>query len=123
MDTSLFSIPGFQSFFLIFLRVGAIFMTAPLLGHKSVPSIWRIGLAGVMSFILLLGQGESPAPIPADLVHFSGAMLQEVALGLMIGFACRLVFEGIQMAGRMAGLQMSLGFASLLTASSSASRI
>ena len=106
-------ITNFASFFLVFVRVGAIMMTAPLLGHRSVPAIWRLGFAGMLSFILLLAHGEPSAPLPTEPFAFLIVMAQELVVGLMVGFACRLVFEGIRMAGRLVGLQMGLGFGGL----------
>lgn len=107
-------IANFASFFLVFVRVGAILMTAPLLGHRSIPGIWRLGFAGMLSFILLLAHGEPMTPPPTELFPFLLVMAQELALGLMVGFICRLVFEGICMAGRLVGLQMGLGFGTLM---------
>ena len=39
-------------------------------------------------------------------------MIQQVIIGLAMGFTMRLIFNAVEMAGELAGLQMGLGFAS-----------
>lgn len=41
-----------------------------------------------------------------------GAVLQQVGVGLAIGFAIRVVFSAVELAGEVVGFQMGLGFAS-----------
>ncbi len=41
-----------------------------------------------------------------------GAVLQQVGVGLAIGFAIRVVFAAVELAGEVVGFQMGLGFAS-----------
>ena len=41
-----------------------------------------------------------------------GAVLQQVGIGLAIGFAIRVVFAAVELAGEVVGFQMGLGFAS-----------
>lgn len=43
-----------------------------------------------------------------------GAVLQQVGVGLAIGFAVRLVFSVFELAGQVVGFQMGLGFAAFL---------
>jgi flagellar biosynthetic protein FliR len=54
--------------------------------------------------------------IPADIEASSGPglfiLLQQILVGLSMGFAMRLVFTAIDMAGDIMGMQMGLGFAS-----------
>ena len=39
-------------------------------------------------------------------------MLQQLLLGIFMGFAMRLVFSAVEMGGELMGMQMGLGFAS-----------
>jgi len=41
-----------------------------------------------------------------------GAVMQQVGVGLAIGFAIRLVFAAVELAGEVVGFQMGLSFAS-----------
>lgn len=48
-----------------------------------------------------------------------GAVVQQVLIGLAIGFAIRLVFASVELAGEVIGLQMGLNFASFFDPASS----
>jgi len=71
----------------------------------------RIGLA----FLVALA---SQASLPqAEVVGFEdaralGVLVQQVGIGLSIGFAVRLVFAAVELAGEVVGFQMGLNFAS-----------
>jgi flagellar biosynthetic protein FliR len=98
------------SFLLPFCRILALFSSAPVLSLKSVPARARVGL----SIVLAATIAPSVAmPIRADLLSFTGLgyIAQEVAVGLAIGFAARLVFAAFDLAGEVIGLQMGLSFA------------
>ena len=93
-----------------FLRALALFTALPVLGTRSVPTRVRIGLA---AFIALAAQPSLP---PAAVVALDSplAMLlvvQQVVIGLSLGFAVRLVFAAVEFAGELIGLQMGLNFA------------
>ncbi|MBA2721306.1 MAG: flagellar biosynthetic protein FliR, partial [Methylibium sp.] len=54
-----------------------------------------------------------PAPVIAlDSALALEAVVQQVLIGLSLGFAARIVFAGIEYAGELIGLQMGLNFAS-----------
>ena len=93
-----------------FLRALALFTALPVLGTRSVPTRVRIGLA---AFIALAAQPSLP---PAAVVALDSplAMLlvvQQLVIGLSLGFAVRLVFAAVEFAGELIGLQMGLNFA------------
>jgi flagellar biosynthetic protein FliR len=98
------------AFFLPFCRILALFTAAPVLSLRSVPARARVGL----SIVLAATIAPSVAmPVRADLVSVIGLgyVAQEVAVGLAIGFAARLVFAAFDLAGEVIGLQMGLSFA------------
>src|SRR5574343_376735 len=51
------------------------------------------------------------APIALDVRGALGAVVHNVAVGLTIGFAARVVFAAVEFAGELVGLQMGLNFA------------
>ncbi|MBT3067599.1 flagellar biosynthetic protein FliR [Rhodoferax sp. U11-2br] len=94
-----------------FLRTLAVFTSAPVFSSKSFPVRARIGLA---FFIALAAQptlGQQPVVSITDSAAL-GAVFQQVGVGLAIGFAIRVVFAAIELAGEVIGFQMGLGFAS-----------
>ncbi len=93
-----------------FLRALALFTALPVLGTRSVPTRVRIGLA---AFIALAAQPSLPlAPVVAlDSPLALMLVVQQLVIGLSLGFAVRLVFAAVEFAGELIGLQMGLNFA------------
>lgn len=94
-----------------FLRVLALLTSAPVLSMRSVPVRVKVGLA---LLIALASQASLPAmpPLALDGAGALEAVLQQVLIGLALGFAARVVFAAIEFAGELIGLQMGLNFAS-----------
>lgn len=93
-----------------FLRALALFTAMPVLGTRSVPTRVRIGLAGLIAFA---AQPSLPAvdPVPLDSPQAFVLVVQQVVIGLSLGFAVRIVFAAVEFAGEIVGLQMGLNFA------------
>ena len=96
-----------------FLRTLALFSAMPIISGRNVPLRVRIGLA---AFIALAAQGSLPdtalaAPVALDSPPALLLVVQQVVIGLSLGFAVRLVFAAVEFAGELIGLQMGLNFA------------
>jgi flagellar biosynthetic protein FliR len=97
-----------------FLRALALFTALPVLGTRMVPTRVRIALA---AFVALAAQPTLPALTPEVAAIALDAppavllVLQQVLIGLALGFAVRLVFAAVEFAGEIIGLQMGLNFA------------
>ncbi len=97
-----------------FLRALALFQAMPVLGARTVPMRVRVGLA---AFIAIAAQGSLPAlspvvaAIPLDAPQAVLLVVQQVVIGLSLGFAVRIVFAAVEFAGEIIGLQMGLNFA------------
>ncbi len=93
-----------------FLRALAMLGTLPVFGQRSVPMRVKIGLAG---FIALAAQPSLPPMpvVPLDSPLAFMVVAQQVLVGVTMGFAVRLVFAAVELAGELIGLQMGLNFA------------
>ena len=93
-----------------FLRALALFSSLPVLGTRTVPTRVRIGLA---AFVALAAQASLPvAPeVPLDSPLAFMLVLQQMVIGLALGFSVRVVFAAVEFAGELIGLQMGLNFA------------
>jgi flagellar biosynthesis protein FliR len=93
-----------------FLRALALFTAMPVLGSRSVPTRVRIALAG---FIALASQASLPEMpvVPLDSAQAVLLVVQQVVIGLSLGFAVRVLFAAAELAGELVGLQMGLNFA------------
>lgn len=92
-------------------RILALVASAPVIGNKQVPVRVKVGFAMLVTFLI-----APTLSIPPDIEASSGPglfiLLQQILVGLAMGFAMRLVFTAIDMAGDIMGMQMGLGFAS-----------
>jgi flagellar biosynthetic protein FliR len=103
-----------QTFFLVFVRVGSIIIAAPLFDSQSVPSLIKVGLALAVSVLLFPLLPAVPATLLEDPVFFALRIVGEIATGVVIGLAVKLVFTGIQLAGQIAGFQMGFAIANIM---------
>lgn len=99
------------AFFWPFVRMLALISTAPLLSEKVVPRTVKVGLAVLLAMALAPTLGAMPAvsPVSADGLLI---VVQQVLIGVAMGFSMKLVFAMVQAAGEYIGLQMGLSFAS-----------
>jgi len=93
-----------------FLRVLALFSALPVLGTRMVPMRVRVALAFLVAFC---AQPVLPSMPVVALDSPAALMLvvQQVLVGLTLGFAVRIVFAAVEFAGELIGLQMGLNFA------------
>jgi len=93
-----------------FLRALALFSSLPLLGTRVVPARVRVALAALVT---LAAQASLPpmSPVALDSWLAFQLVVQQLLIGISLGFAVRLVFAAIEMAGEIVGLQMGLNFA------------
>lgn len=93
-----------------FLRTLAMFSSMPVMGTRTVPMRVRIGLSLLVAVAAQASLPPMPV-IPLDSPITFAVVLQQVLIGLSVGFAVRVVFAAIEYAGEMVGLQMGLNFA------------
>ncbi len=93
-----------------FLRILALLGSMPVLSQRVVPARVKVSLA---MLVAVCAQAVLP-PMPAVALDSSQALLlviQQMLIGVSLGFAARMVFAAIELAGDTIGLQMGLNFA------------
>jgi len=103
-----------QVVFLIFLRIGAILLSMPIFKSKSIPVLFKVGLALAASIVLYPLLDRTAFPVLSDLGSFTVGAVGEILLGISIGMAVNLIFVGLQMAGQISGYQMGLALARVM---------
>ena len=101
----------FSDFFWPFLRIGALFAAAPVFSARTVPVRVRIILALMLTYILL---PTIPAAPEVTIFTATGLLmvLQQLAVGLVMGFLVQIMFATLLVAGQVTATTMGLGFAS-----------
>ncbi|TFW29907.1 flagellar biosynthetic protein FliR [Massilia arenosa] len=92
-------------------RILGLIASAPLFGHAAVPTSVKLILGVLLSIVL----APILPPMPqADPTSWSGLMMlvQQMLIGLGMGFSMRIVFAAVEFAGEVSSLTMGLGFAS-----------
>ncbi|MEQ8408525.1 MAG: flagellar biosynthetic protein FliR [Gammaproteobacteria bacterium] len=112
MEFSLDSIVALTGdFFWPFLRIGALFMAAPVFGARTVPVRVRILLAVLMTFLL-----QPSLPFVDTMEPFSPqgilTIMQQIGIGVVMGLILQIIFGALIMAGQTMATTMGLGFAS-----------
>lgn len=92
-------------------RILGLIATAPLYGNVSVPINIKIVLGGLLTLIVAPTVPGLPSMDP---MSFAGLLIlmQQLVIGLAMGFAMRIAFAAVEMAGEICGMTMGLGFAS-----------
>ena len=93
-----------------FLRILAVFSVAPVFSSKAFPLRAKIGLAFLISLAVQASLPEAPL-IGVNDKDAAGVVIQQVLVGVSIGFAVRLIFASMELAGEVVGFQMGLNFA------------
>ena len=93
-----------------FLRILALFTSAPVLSARSLPVRSRILLAFFIALCAQPGLTDQPQ-VSLNAPNALTVAMQQVAVGLALGLAARIVFAAVELAGEIIGLQMGLNFA------------
>lgn len=92
-----------------FLRIGACMMVAPVFGARHVPARARLVMAGAVTLLVapLLPLPEVPLLSGPGLV----IAVQQLLVGVAIGFVLQVVFDALAMGGQLLANTMGLSFA------------
>lgn len=95
-----------------FVRIGAFVGAAPIFGTRFLPTRLKIVIAIVLTIIISPIVDSVPV---IDAVSADGILIviQQVLIGLSMGFAMHLVFSAFVLGGQIIAMSMGLGFASM----------
>ncbi|MDR8394240.1 flagellar biosynthetic protein FliR [Aliifodinibius sp. S!AR15-10] len=112
----LLSIKYILATFLIFVRVSSMIMTAPFFNSASFPRRVKIYFAIITSLLLSFVIPGEQVLIPEEsgLPFLATAIFLEALVGVALGLVGQLVFAGIDMAGRLISLKITLSFAQIV---------
>jgi flagellar biosynthesis protein FliR len=91
------------------VRILALIGTAPVLSHRAVPIRAKVAI-GIAIALVLAPALHAPALGESLNAVFFETLVRNVLLGATLGFAIRILFSGVELAGQMIGLQIGLSF-------------
>jgi flagellar biosynthesis protein FliR len=98
------------AFLLTFARIGTMVMLLPGIGEQNIPARVRLGIALVLTAILLPAHQKA---YTVDLTALGPVLLmlfQEIIIGAVLGLTARLAISALQVAGSVVAQQLGLGF-------------
>ncbi|WP_251554686.1 flagellar biosynthetic protein FliR [Neobacillus muris] len=99
------------TFLLVFVRITAFIMTAPLFSGRQIPGQFKIGL-GVVLTILCAGVIDQPVD-SLSLGTTVILILKELLAGIVLGLAAQILFQAVQLAGTIIDLHTGFSMANL----------
>lgn len=91
-------------------RILGLVAVAPLFGNVSIPARIKVGLGIMLGLIIAPTVPAVPAMDPMSLPGVL-ILMQQFIIGAAMGFAMRIVFAAIELAGELSSMTMGLGFA------------
>jgi flagellar biosynthetic protein FliR len=95
------------------IRIAAIFSSAPILSSRQFPVRFRVPLA---LFITMIIVPTLPQPPVVNVFSYDAflIMLQQILIGVSMGFVLQMVFGALVFGGQIIAYSMGLGFASMI---------
>ena len=106
-DLAAFSSVSFWAFLQVFVRVSTLFVSAPVFGSREIPAQVKVGLATILSLVLLpLVKTTLSVTVPPTVYGMVVILLGQALVGLMIGLVVSLIFVAVRVGGELIDYQM-----------------
>jgi flagellar biosynthetic protein FliR len=97
---------------LVFLRISAFLLVLPFFSATNFPVIMRVAISVLGA--LLLAPTLPPFPLGRlPLFSLIGVMIQELSIGLLLGFVSRMVFYAADLAGNIIAMELGLNMGNI----------
>lgn len=103
-----------ENWFLTFVRALSVVAVAPVLSMRAFPMLTKVGLGALLAYVLTMARSAHLTSLPGQLAPFLMAIVQEMMVGLLIGFAAALIFAAFQVAGEAVGIQLGFRLGTVL---------
>jgi len=108
LDSPLVLTKYFSNFLILLIRLGVILFLLPFFSGKQFPRQFKVGLVIVLAYIL------SPViSMEIKTIALPAIIIQELLLGLTIGFAVRFIFIAVELAGTLISDAVGMSIATL----------
>jgi flagellar biosynthesis protein FliR len=103
----------FVIFIMLFVRIIALIVVAPMMGHQNVPVAVKVALGLFIAFVMFPMVSSMPIHIDTSLIGLFVATVTETVIGLIIGFAISLLFAGARFAGEIISFEIGISMANI----------
>lgn len=99
---------SFIIYFLCSVRIAAMFMSSPIFSLTQIPSLVKVGMSLMISFLIYGTLNINSSIIPQTLIQLVLASGKEIIVGASIGFTATLIFNAVRVAAQL--MDFSIGF-------------
>jgi len=99
------------AFLLITVRMAALVMVVPIFSEKSIPQRIRVAFALAVSLVIYPTLSAQLPPMPTQPFMLLDMFLKELLVGLVLGFAVRILLTSVHTAGTVIAFQTGLSAA------------
>ncbi len=99
----------FQLFLLIMARMSSMMMIAPFYSSGVMPLKMRAVIAFFATILIFPGIAQRGFVMPDHMGGYTLLILQEIMIGLFIGFLVSVIFSAFQLAGQYFAVQIGFG--------------
>ena len=104
----------FIIFLLLFVRITALIVTAPVLGYEAVPVQVKVSLGLFLALVFYPLASNHAPQIDTRLIPLVIVALKEISVGLLLGFVLSLILAGARFAGDIIGYGMGFSMANII---------
>ncbi|OIJ09917.1 flagellar biosynthetic protein FliR [Anaerobacillus arseniciselenatis] len=101
----------FPAFLLILVRITAFLVTLPLFSYRTIPAMYKIGLAFFLAWLMFFS--IDPPVMEIDYFYFM-LIFKEVIVGLTVGLIAMVLMYAIQVAGGFIDIKMGFMMANVV---------
>lgn len=104
----------FQVFLLIMMRMSSMIVIAPFFSSDVIPFRIKALFSFLVTLVIFPIVAAKGYNIPGDMGSYFLLVLQEVAIGLFIGFLISVIFAAFQLSGQYLAVQIGFGINEVL---------
>ena len=106
--------PWILTFVLALVRVGSLFLIAPLFSMRAVPSVIKLGVVGTLTMMVMSTLQPRLELMQFGALEIASAVLSEALVGGIMGFAVMILFGALSFTGQLIGIQMGFAIANVV---------
>ncbi|MCP4133259.1 MAG: flagellar biosynthetic protein FliR [bacterium] len=104
----------FQVFLLIMMRMNAMIFIAPFYSSGVIPARLKAILSFLLTLVIFPAVAAKGYTIPAAMGDYYLLVLQEVVIGIYIGFLVSVIFSAFQLSGQYFAVQIGFGISEVM---------
>jgi flagellar biosynthesis protein FliR len=104
----------FQVFLLIMIRMSSMMVIAPFYSSGVIPFRIKAILSFFISMIIFPVVAEKTYHLTGDMGQYAVLVIQEVSIGIFIGFLVAVIFSSFQLAGEFFSVQIGFGITEVI---------